>query len=67
MIKRIGLLMVAALVAAMMMVGSAAPAFAAPPAQEHPGKGNPVKTQSGNCPKGLNKDAPGGSLAAHCK
>ena len=62
MIKRISLLIVAAIVASMMMVASAAPAFAAPPSKEHNGKGHPVKTQSGQCPAGLNKDTSNGGL-----
>ena len=55
-IKRIGLLVVVALVAAMMMVATASPAFAA--LNEGPGKGNPDTTE---CPPGQNKDtSPGG-------
>jgi hypothetical protein len=60
-IKRIGLLLLVALMAAMMTVATAAPAFAAPPSKDKPGKGHPVKTQSDQCPAGLNKDtSPGG-------
>ena len=59
MIKRIGLLVVVALVAAMMMVATASPAFAA--INEGPGKANPDTTASGKCPPGQNKDtSPGG-------
>ena len=58
-IKCIGLLVVVAPVAAMMMVATASPAFAA--INEGPGKGNPDTTASGKCPPGQNKDtSPGG-------
>jgi hypothetical protein len=58
-IKRISLLIGVALVAAMMLVATAAPAFAA--INEGPGKGNPETNNAGKCPAGQNKDtSPGG-------
>jgi hypothetical protein len=60
-VKRILTVLTVALVMAAMLAVMAAPAFAAPPSKDKPGKGHPVETQSGQCPAGLNKDtSPGG-------
>jgi cytochrome c-type biogenesis protein CcmH/NrfG len=60
-VKRILTVLTVALVMVAMVALVAAPAFAAPPSKDKPGNGHPVKTQSGQCPAGLNKDtSPGG-------
>ena len=58
--KRIIMVLTAALVMAAMMAFMAAPAFAA--INEGSGKGNPDTTPSGNCPAGQNKDTSTGGL-----
>ena len=58
--KRILLVLTAALVMAAMMAFMAAPAFAA--ITEGPGKGNPDTTPSGKCPPGQNTDTSTGGL-----
>ena len=53
MIKRISLLLVAAMLVAMLAVATAGAAFADRPAAKNQGKGQPVLNAGGNCPTGL--------------
>ena len=58
--KRILLVLTAALVMAAMMAFMAAPAFAA--ITEGPGKGNPETNPTGKCPPGQNTETSTGGL-----
>jgi hypothetical protein len=59
-IKRIGLLIAVALMAVMMMVATAAPAFAA--ITQSGNNGHPNTNPAGKCPIGQNRDATPGAL-----